>query len=100
MRRVAYGVAERRIGRHLAVTARQRPSLRGDEVELRAPDGAPLQIASIGFMDLAELASLGRRLDCNRTVDAPSVPPGGPEFVVSVTLRQAGPRWPRTAVIQ
>jgi len=57
------------------------------EVELRYPGGTRLIVASMGFMDLAELASLSRKRDGREMSDTPLLPPGAPEFLVSVTLR-------------
>ena len=56
------------------------------EVELRSPMGGTLEVASMGFMDLAELASLSRKLAVNETVDLEQSRPEMPEFLVSVTL--------------
>ena len=56
------------------------------EVCVRDPGGVKLKIASIGFMDLNELASLSRQIDTNQTVDFDHVPAEVAEFLVSVTL--------------
>lgn len=56
------------------------------DVELRAPDGARVTVASMGFMDVAELASLSRKLGCADTAELRALPPDAPEFLVSVTL--------------
>lgn len=56
------------------------------EVELRDSGGATLVVSSMGFMDLAELASLSLRLGTKMT-SLDHLPSDGPEFVVSVTLR-------------
>lgn len=58
------------------------------DVELRAPNGRTLPFASMGFLDLSELASLSRRVGCNETMDFHPLPPHAPEFLVSVTLRE------------
>ena len=57
------------------------------EVELRDPEGKPLEFTSIGFMDMAELARLMRRLECESDVDLETLPEGAPEFIVSAALR-------------
>jgi hypothetical protein len=57
------------------------------EVELRDPQGKTLEFTSIGFMDMAELARLTRRLECEPDVDLEALPEGAPEFIVSATLR-------------
>ena len=66
------------------------------EVELRSPMGGTLEVASMGFMDLAELASLSRRLGVEDggepdiveppIVESDASRPNIPEFLVSVTL--------------
>jgi hypothetical protein len=59
------------------------------EVELRSPTGLTVVVASMGFMDIGELASLSRRLGCSRpTVNLDDLPPEAPEFLVSVTLQE------------
>ena len=70
------------------------------EVELRAPSGAPMRVASMAFMDLAELGALTGRLDCGPTVDHQAVPPRVAEFIVSVTLREPMGPWTRNAPLQ
>lgn len=60
------------------------------EVELRDPDGVTLTVASMGFIDLAELATLSRRLE-HETVDLDEVPSEAAEFLVSVTLQDLAP---------
>lgn len=70
------------------------------EVELRTPTGVPMRVASMAFMDLAELSSLTTRLDCSRTVDHEAVPPRVAEFIVSVTLREPMAPWSRTGALQ
>ena len=57
------------------------------EVELRDPGGTRLVVSSMGFMDVAELASLSRKLAGRELLDTQQLPPGSPEFLVSVTLR-------------
>jgi hypothetical protein len=61
------------------------------QVELRDPKGMTLDVASIGFMELAELATLSRRLGVGQTVDFDEVPQGVAEFLVSVTLSERPP---------
>ena len=56
------------------------------EVCVRDPRGVKLKIASIGFMDLNELASLSRQIGGNQTVDLDHVPTEVAEFLVSMTL--------------
>ncbi|HZI41862.1 MAG TPA: hypothetical protein VFD67_09165 [Gemmatimonadaceae bacterium] len=56
------------------------------EVELRDPGGVTLTVASMAFIELAELASLSRRLGTNEKGDFEGVPSGAAEFLVSVTL--------------
>lgn len=59
------------------------------EVELRNPTGLTVVVASMGFMDMGELASLTRRMGGSPpTVDFDHLPPEAPEFVVSVTIRE------------
>ena len=60
------------------------------EVELRDPGGVTLTVESMAFIDLAELASLSRRLE-HQTVDLDEVPAEAAEFLVSVTLRELSP---------
>jgi hypothetical protein len=55
------------------------------EIEVRAPEGSTVQVASIAFVDREELQALTRamRLD----TDSPSeLPPNGPRYVVSLTV--------------
>lgn len=61
------------------------------EVSLRDPGGVKLKVASMGFMDLSELASLSRMLGGNQTVDLDHVPSEVAEFLVSVTLSDLAP---------
>lgn len=66
------------------------------EVELRSPIGSSLEVASMGFMDLAELKSLSRKLALEDGIEPGIVEsdivepdascPKIPEFLVSVTL--------------
>ena len=56
------------------------------EVCLRDPGGVKLKVASMGFMDLSELASLSRMLGEPETVDLDHVEAEVAEFLVSVTL--------------
>lgn len=58
------------------------------EVELREPAGLTLVVASMGFMEMSELASLTRRLGCTPKVNFDDLPLEAPEFLVSVTLRE------------
>jgi hypothetical protein len=58
------------------------------EIELRAPTGTTLAVASMAFIELAELASLSRRFGCDEPVDLEATSPDGVQFVVSVTLRE------------
>src|SRR5262245_897878 len=57
------------------------------DVELRASDGARLEIASIAFTDLLELQTLARELETERADDLSDLPPDAPRYVVSATLR-------------
>ena len=61
------------------------------EVCLRDPGGVKMKIASIGFMDLNELATLSRMLGEGQTVDYDNVPAEVAEFLVSVTLSDLAP---------
>lgn len=56
------------------------------EVRVRDPGGVTLEIASMAFIDLSELASLSRKLGVNQTVNLDEVPSEVAEFLVSVTL--------------
>ena len=56
------------------------------EVFLRDPSGVRLQVATMGFIELAELARLSRQIDPGDGEDLNNVPPETGEFVVSVTL--------------
>jgi hypothetical protein len=58
------------------------------EVELRDPSGKALEFVSIAFMDLSELATLSRKLDCESAPDLDVLPPDAPQLIVSTTLRQ------------
>jgi hypothetical protein len=68
------------------------------EVELRDPGGVTLHVESMAFIDLAELASLSRRV--GKKVDFHEVPPEAAEFVVSVTLRDLSPECVRKIPVQ
>ena len=57
------------------------------DVELRDPAGTRLAVISMGFSDLAELASFSRKHGGRKTAGSRPLPPGAPEFLVSVTLR-------------
>jgi hypothetical protein len=59
------------------------------EIELRAPNGHTLAFASMGFMELAELTSLSRRVGEDKVGRTP-LRSDVPEFLVSVTLRDLG----------
>lgn len=59
------------------------------EVELRTPSGGALAVASMGFIELAELAALSRRLARDVPVDFNAMPTDAPEFLVSVTLDES-----------
>jgi hypothetical protein len=56
------------------------------EVRLRDPGGVTLQVASMAFIDLSELASLSAKLGVTQTVDLDEVSSEVAEFLVSVTL--------------
>ena len=70
------------------------------EVELRDPGGVTLKVASMGFIEMAELASLSRRLGVNETANLDQVPPEVAEFVVSVTLQELSPLCAQTMPLQ
>jgi hypothetical protein len=57
------------------------------EVELRDPSGHALEVASLAFIDLDELAALSERLGCEAAEDLRLLPPEAPRFIVSATLR-------------
>ncbi|HEY2378136.1 MAG TPA: hypothetical protein VGH98_19325 [Gemmatimonadaceae bacterium] len=59
------------------------------EVELRDLGGVTLQVASMAFIDLGELASLSRRL--GETVEFEEAQSDEAKFLVSVTLRDLSP---------
>lgn len=61
------------------------------DVEIRAPDGRRLEIASIAFSDLMEIQRLTRdmQLDCAERIA--DVPPDAPRYIVSTTLRHETP---------
>ena len=56
------------------------------QVELHSPSGHALEVSSMGFMDLAELAALSRRLGASEPEALDEARPDMPEFLVSVTL--------------
>jgi hypothetical protein len=61
-------------------------------MELRDPNGRPLEFASIAFMDLEELDALTQRLNCRSDdFDAACRDPRAPRFIVSATLREQVP---------
>jgi hypothetical protein len=64
------------------------------DVELRAPTGVKLEVQSMGFMDLSELAQLSRRFG-EEPEPLHQLPPEAPEFLVSVTLRKPMRYWIR-----
>jgi len=61
------------------------------EVRVRDPGGVTLQVASMAFIDLAELASLSCKLGVNQSVNLDEVPSEIAEFLVSVTLSDLTP---------
>lgn len=61
------------------------------EIVLRDPGGVRLKVASMAFIELAELAALSRKLGVNETVDFDGASGDVPEFLVSVTLRDLAP---------
>ena len=62
------------------------------EVEVHAPDGKRLEIASIAFSDLHELQTLVRELRIEDGEDLSEIPPDGPRYVVSLTFGKARQR--------
>jgi hypothetical protein len=54
------------------------------EVQIRAPDGRPLEFASIAFSDVKEIQRLARELELGELDD---LPPDAPRYIVSATLR-------------
>jgi hypothetical protein len=60
-------------------------------VILRDPDGHEMTVASMAFIDLAELAALSDRLGCEPEIDLRSLPKEAPQYVISVTLRAQMP---------
>jgi hypothetical protein len=56
------------------------------EVEMRAPNGRRLEIASIAFSDLSEVQRLARELKVRDTFNATKLPPDAPRYIVSATL--------------
>jgi hypothetical protein len=61
------------------------------DITLRHPDGHEMAVASMAFIDLAELAALSDRLGCEPEMDLHSLPKEAPQFVISVTLRAQVP---------
>jgi hypothetical protein len=70
------------------------------QVALRDPGGVRLKVASMAFIELAELASLSRQLGKNQTVDFDAVPSDVAEFLVSVTLSDRAPHFGRMLPLQ
>ena len=70
------------------------------EVELRDAAGVTQKVSSMAFIDLAELASISRRLGENEDVAFDKVPPDEAEFLVSVTLCDLSPYCPSTVPLQ
>jgi len=70
------------------------------EISLRDPSGVRLKIASMAFIDLAELATLSRKLGQNQTVDLDHVPSEVAEFLVSVTLFHLADHFSSTTLLQ
>jgi hypothetical protein len=60
------------------------------EIELRTPSGHGLGVASMGFIELAELTMLSRRLRGDDAVGPTTLQSSVPEFLVSVTLHVVG----------
>jgi len=60
------------------------------EVEMRDPDGRPLEFLSIGFSDLLEFKTLAREMDRGKKREPPTLPPGVPRYLVSATLSKKG----------
>lgn len=56
------------------------------EVEVRAPDGRPLEFASIAFIDLTELKALASKLGDAVSVDPDEWPTDTPRYTVSATF--------------
>jgi hypothetical protein len=59
-------------------------------VEIRAPNGAPLEFESIAFIDQLEWKRVGQLLG-EPAAELEKLPPGVPRYVVSTTLRHAAP---------
>jgi hypothetical protein len=70
------------------------------QVGLRDPGGVRLKVASMAFIELAELAALSRKLGVNETVEFDGVSGDVPEFLVSVTLRDLAPHGGGTTWLQ
>lgn len=58
------------------------------DVALHSPSGKTLEVTSMSFLELAELASLSRKLGSGEMREPREMPPDAPEFLVSVTLRE------------
>ncbi len=56
------------------------------EVEMRDPDGRPLEFVSIGFSDLVEFKTLGSEMERGKKSEPSELPPGVSRYVVSATL--------------
>jgi hypothetical protein len=67
------------------------------DVEIRAPDGRRLEIASIAFSDLMEIQRLTRDMQVHCAERIADVPPDAPRYIVSTTLRHETPASARTA---
>jgi hypothetical protein len=65
-------------GRHFQEVGRL-----SSHVEMRAPDGTPIALASIAFGDLEALHRSLRELGCDTVGGTSGLPPGIPPFVVS-----------------
>ena len=59
------------------------------EVELRGPDDRRLEFASIAFSNVDELRRVGQAIGTTVHEKLKDLPPGAPEFIVSVTLGRA-----------
>lgn len=58
------------------------------EVEVRAPDGAILEFASIAFIDTLELQELLSEMNIEGAPDLHDLPPEAPRYVVTGTIRE------------
>jgi len=61
------------------------------EVEVRAPDGARLEFASIAFSDPSEIRRLLREMELGAPDDLTDLPPNAPCYIVSATFRDDAP---------